>query len=104
MDREKVIKALECCTTALGCVECPYAEGEKCTDSCKLQIDRDALALLKAQEQRHRLEVHNIGNVDIPDGVTEAQFHAVMNNVVAALEHTDRGESWPYEEGSNDAE
>lgn len=49
-DREKVIKALECCTTALGCVECPYAEGEKCTVSCKLQIDRDALAQLKAQE------------------------------------------------------
>ena len=58
----------------------------------------DALELLKVYEARHRLEVHNIGNVDIPEGVTWEQFHAVMNNVVDALEHTDRGESWPYEE------
>lgn len=58
----------------------------------------DALELLKAQEARHRLEVHNIGNVDIPEGVSWEQFQAVMNNVVDALEHTDRGESWPYEE------
>ena len=58
----------------------------------------DALALLKAYKRRQALEVHNISNVDIPDGVTEAQFHAVMYNVVEALEHTDRGESWPYDE------
>ena len=61
-------------------------------------IVSDALVLLKAQEARHRLEVHNIGNVDIPEGVSWEQFHAVMENVVDALEHTDRGESWPYEE------
>lgn len=63
-----------------------------------LLIMDDAIALLKAQEARHRLEVHNIGNVDIPEGVTWEQFQAVMENVVDALEHTDRGESWPYEE------
>ena len=67
------------------------------TLKAKLVID-DAIALLKAQESRHRLEVHNIGNVDIPEGVTWEQFQAVMENVVDALEHTDRGESWPYEE------
>ena len=58
----------------------------------------EMLELLKAQEARHRLEVHNIGNVDIPEGVTWEQFNAVVENVVDALEHTDRGESWPYEE------
>lgn len=58
----------------------------------------DAIALLKECEQRRRLEVHNIGNVDIPDGVTWEKFQTVMNNVVDALEHTDRGESWPYED------
>ena len=57
----------------------------------------EIMSALKAQENRKRLEVHNIGNVDIPDGVTEAQFYAVMNNVVEALEHTDKGESWPYD-------
>ena len=67
---------------------------------------REAIALLKEQEQRHRLEVHNIGNVDVPEGVTWEQFQAVMSGVVKALEHTDRGESWPYDKGegrSNDA-
>lgn len=64
-------------------------------------IDR-ALELLKAQEAYHHLQVHNIGNVDIPDGVTKEQFHAVMNNVVDALEHTDKGESWPYDEAASD--
>ena len=51
-DVEKVIKGLECCTTAIGCYECPYAVGEKATDACNLLIDRDALTLLKAQEPR----------------------------------------------------
>lgn len=50
--REKVIKGLERCTTAIGCSECPYAVGGKATNACNLLIDRDALALLKAQEPR----------------------------------------------------
>ena len=58
-------------------------------------------ALEAAHEGRHRLEVHNIGNVDIPAGVTKDQFDAVMNNVVEAIEHTDRGESWPYDKGGD---
>ena len=57
---------------------------------------------MQEKEQRKRLEVHNIGNVDIPEGVTTEQFYAVMNNVVKTLEHTDRGESWPYEEENQD--
>ena len=46
---------------------------------------------------RQRLQVHNIGNVDIPEGVSAEVFYAIMNGVVEALEHTERGESWPYE-------
>ena len=99
--REKVIKGLECCATnrlrredceAMGCVYLDL-EGHGCIH----QLIRDALALLKAQMARHKLEVHNIGNVDIPEGVPEEQFYAVMSNVVDALEHTDRGEAWPYD-------
>ena len=48
--RENTIKGLECCTTAIGCYECPYAVGGKATNACNLLIDRDALALLKEQE------------------------------------------------------
>lgn len=100
-EREKVIKGLECCMGNPNfCDICPYAgTGDEThhREYCNVKLNKDAIALLKAQEARHRLEVHNIGNVDIPEGVTEEQFHAVMNNVVEALEHTDRGESWPYE-------
>ena len=97
-DRENVVKGLECCSGY--CDEetgCPYyGDGE--AFECEEQLRKDAIALLKAQEQRHRLEVHNIGNVDVPEGVTWEQFQAVMSGVVKALEHTDRGESWPYDE------
>ena len=96
IDREKVIRGLECCMLSYkdGCDECPFvAKG-----MCEELLGERAIALLEAQEARHRLEVHNIGNVDIPEGVTREQFQAVMSGVVAALEHTDRGESWPYDE------
>ena len=53
-DREKVIKALDCCLDivrsgrwASGCVSCPYGE----TDKCREQMILDALELLKEQEE-----------------------------------------------------
>lgn len=48
MDREKVIKALECCKRKDGneCKVCPYTENEYCTED----MAADALALLKEQE------------------------------------------------------
>ncbi len=48
--REKVIKGLECCSDAvLECGEnCPYWNIENCQSS----MQDDALALLKAQEQK----------------------------------------------------
>ena len=51
-DREKVIKGLEHCTTSLGCFECPYSEMDQRTIECQLQIDRDALELLKEQQPK----------------------------------------------------
>ena len=63
----------------------------------------DAIALIRQQQERigelekyRRLQVHNIGNVDIPDGVTMEQFCEIMDGVIKALEHTEKGESWPY--------
>lgn len=50
MDREKVIKGLEHCSSSLGCYECPYSEIDQRTIECQLELDRDALALLKEQE------------------------------------------------------
>lgn len=108
-DIKKVIKGLEhelenrgkCghyCYEEKETVSCPYDKKGLCIQ----HWGNDALALLKAQEKRHALEVHNISNVKIPEGVTMEQFHAVMNNVVEALEHTDRGELWPYDDGEGE--
>lgn len=102
-EREKAINALECnlnlakVAGKFECEQCGYNCEKTMFLSVPVNLLVDALALLKAQMARHKLEVHNIGNVDIPDGVTEEQFHAVMSNVVDALEHTDRGEAWPYD-------
>ena len=57
-EREKVIKALECCEDihragrwASGCIACPYAETEEKIERCDLQLLKDALALLKEQQE-----------------------------------------------------
>ena len=48
MDREKVIKGLECCNEFVTCkANCPYRN-----DGCREILSRDAIALLKAQEPR----------------------------------------------------
>ena len=47
IDREKVIKALECCEKANNCGNCPY-DGE-CTKR-DFALTRDAIALLREQE------------------------------------------------------
>ena len=78
-------------------VRCTNCQCDLGWDHWSVEEARDAWNRRVPDEAYHRLQVHNIGNVDIPEGVTEEQFHAVMNNVVEALEHTDRGESWPYE-------
>ena len=61
-DREKVIKALECCDhrethcDSELCVECPYNlyvyPVKSAGRSCKGQLMYDAIALLKEQETR----------------------------------------------------
>ena len=53
MNREKVIKGLECCTFILGkrkCNECPYQKG--LPDNGCYQLQDDFHALLKEQEVR----------------------------------------------------
>lgn len=59
---------------------------------------REIVVALRAAEERPRIEAHNIGNVERPDGVSVEDFQAVMSNVVEALERTEKGEEWPYEE------
>lgn len=56
VDKEKVIKGLECCAAMSGdeCNKCPY--GDECIDTDLLygipHLASDALAMLKGQEER----------------------------------------------------
>ena len=52
-DLQKVMKGLECCSSGNSCQgKCPYDEmGYEWTD-CVRPLARDALALLKAKEQK----------------------------------------------------
>ena len=55
IDREKVIKGLECCTNQnVNCkAECPYYGAKPCPEmDCFDVVKKDALALLKAQEPK----------------------------------------------------
>lgn len=51
MENEKVIKGLECCTNrGMECEEekCPYWKNDDCLDD----LEHDALAMLKKQDER----------------------------------------------------
>jgi hypothetical protein len=59
MDREKVIKGLECCfnphsehSCLCRCADCPYnpQEDDDWNQQCQIELNRDALALLKEQK------------------------------------------------------
>lgn len=59
-DMEKVIKGLECCfnphseqSCLCHCADCPYnpPEDDDWNQQCQIELNRDALALLKEQPQ-----------------------------------------------------
>lgn len=49
MDRERVIKGLECCVYEKNCIRCPYFKGN---NTCMDDKDKDVLKLLKEQEAK----------------------------------------------------
>ena len=52
-DREKVIKGLECCTDGFMMCKrerCPYYGKAPIDSTCRIELEKDALALLKEQE------------------------------------------------------
>lgn len=56
-DLDRVMKGLECCTSAkhpISCDKCDYFGNDEYNDfwSCRISLMRDALTLLKAQEAR----------------------------------------------------
>lgn len=72
MDREKIKKGFERCLSGkmpFGCGKCPYFGDEEYTDawSCRLSLMRDALELLKEQDELLKHEYwrgYNNGRAD----------------------------------------
>lgn len=52
-NREKVIVGIEHCDK-LGCSMCPYKPGGYSPMDCRIQLMRDALALLKEQDEAYQ--------------------------------------------------
>ena len=66
MDREKVIKGLECCLNVGDCQkQCDYFPD----NGCDKELMRDALELLKAQEPRVMTVEEVVGNIVLERGV-----------------------------------
>lgn len=106
-DTQKVIDAFRNCITEPKCRNCPWESCEKFNQpkvtipvDLALEVNNLLISLTKGKEEeekkRHRLMVHNLGNVDVPDWMTMNQFYHFMDSVVSAVEHTEKGESWPY--------
>jgi septal ring factor EnvC (AmiA/AmiB activator) len=51
LNAEQIIKALECCSSKIGCKECPLQPKESLA-ICVTQISKYALALITSQEQK----------------------------------------------------
>lgn len=53
-DREKIIQGLKCCTAGFMCKKeiCPYYGKSPVNSTCSIELEKDALVLLKAQEPR----------------------------------------------------
>lgn len=109
-----IIDALSCCIRIdrdgilnSDCDNCPlhYTDGSvTCEYFEKLSVDVPWQLIVEAithlQEDKkalYRLMVHNVGNVDVPDGMTREQFNAVADRIVDAIVRSFRGESWPYD-------
>lgn len=52
LNREEMIKALECCTSGRPCRECAYKSKSTDTFGCRKKCLIDALFLINSQEQR----------------------------------------------------
>ena len=70
-DMEKVIVGIEHCDR-LGCSMCPYKPGGYTPMDCRIQLMRDAFALLKEQqEQIDKLLEESASNAEMAEGLKE---------------------------------
>lgn len=59
VDRQKIIKGLECCKEACAIGGCPYWNGSIIDGSCMLKLHADAISMLKEQEPEEPIRMHH---------------------------------------------
>ena len=81
MDREKVIKGIEChrkkiqTCNAASCLECPYAEPKLIKDWCMSGLMDDIYAMLKEQEPVEPIDIGYEINVPYPYRCGKCKSH-----------------------------
>lgn len=83
MDREKVVKGLECCAVGAECDHCPYVCMNNGGFQGCYQMHQDALALLKAQEPRVMALIEWIKAPEPADG--ECMCYEIKNKGLQAM-------------------
>lgn len=66
MDREKIMKALECLAqhhATCSCGECEYWDSRLGYDECERRMAPDIIALLKEQEERIKMLEHQLETI-----------------------------------------
>jgi hypothetical protein len=91
LNREKIIKALECCVVNSNCNGCPFWEGYVTHRNCLQTACKNALSLIKElTEENERLRAEN--------DKYEAENHAEFNKWLKLEEATKRHHAELFEE------
>ena len=86
--KEKVIDGLTHCGLKATCTDSCYYDDEddgREVVQCIKRLCRDALDLIQDTMVSAEEISHAIANVDIPEGVSEAQFYSVLDRIFGAL-------------------
>lgn len=90
MEREQIIKALECCTSGRPCRGCDFKDKSKDTFGCRKQLLIDALSLIKElTEEVDSLEAQKEHLDLLVDGKLK-RISALEKNVLSLTEENER--------------
>ena len=91
LNREEIVKALECCATSQNlCEECPIDRAKKDDCICGQFLAQNALALITSQEQRIKELTEENERLRVENDKYEAENHAEFNKWLKLEETTKR--------------
>ena len=83
IDREKVLKGLECCSmNGSGCKRCPYNKDcDEMPDYGNAQLCSDALELLKEREIGYREKSDALLKMWMDNDITDGEYGKIVNRL-----------------------